>query len=297
MAASIPPPRQHAKGTPSVARPSTPPQPLLAARVRDSKPLSAQRRSYVACFAHFIHEARAFAPDEVIPYPGDAELALVNARAGTDAACADLTAIATHLPMLSIERALETPDVARAVIHATLQTDAPAAPTEPHAVVVQRVKTQRRNMVNTAQTLADKGKLPADQVARLGRTKGPAGLINDAVLVAGIFTEHANAIAGMHPFTQKDIDTLRADAEWLRENTRPSDARRPKLAKANGAVSDRDRLWTLLVRRHAMLRQIAGYFHPDDIASIVPPLRSRVRMTATADEEVVDRPPVTPPTP
>ena len=39
----------------------------MAARIDDGRPLSAQRRTYVACFTHFIKEARSLTPDEVIP--------------------------------------------------------------------------------------------------------------------------------------------------------------------------------------------------------------------------------------
>ncbi len=268
----------------------------MAARVDDGKPLSAQRRSYAACFALLIKEARALAPHEVIEYPGDADLALVNARTGTDAACADREAIETHLPQLSYDKAVETPDAARAVIYAVLRSNgAPAPKEQQRPVVVQRVKAQRRHMVNSARSLVDKGKLPADKVAQLGRTRGNDGLINDALLVSELFLTHSTSIAGMHPFTEKDLESLRTDAEWLRENTRPSDARRPVVVTA-AATSDRDRLWTVLVRRHAMLRQIAGYFHPDDVNAVVPPLRSRVRGAAATSDEVVDRPPVNPPT-
>ncbi len=270
----------------------------MAARINDGKPLSAQRRTYVACFTHFIKEARSLTPDEVIPYQGEAELALYNARIGTDAACVDLDAIRAHLPMLPVERAIETPDVARAVVYAANNVDQTSVPTvQDRPRVIQRIKPLRRHMVNVARSLVEKGKLPVDKVACLGRTSGSDGLINDAALVAEMFLTHADAIAGMHPFTTKEIEGLRDDAEWLRENTRPSSARRPRLPKPSAAVSDRDRLWTLLVRRHHMLRQIACYFHPDDVATIVPPLKSRVRNTSSSDEEVVDRPPVTPPAP
>ncbi|MGK4003964.1 hypothetical protein WMF31_15130 [Sorangium sp. So ce1036] len=48
----------------------------------------------------------------------------------------------------------------------------------------------------------------------------------------------------------------------------------------------RDRLWTLMVRRHADLRKIGYYFHGDAFEEMTPKLQSRVaRSTAQAEEE------------
>ncbi|WP_437974563.1 hypothetical protein WMF11_39925 [Sorangium sp. So ce295] len=46
----------------------------------------------------------------------------------------------------------------------------------------------------------------------------------------------------------------------------------------------RDRLWTLLVRRHADLRKIGYYFHGDAFEDVTPKLQSRIVKGAVEEE-------------
>ena len=257
----------------------------MQATVVDARPPSAQRRSYAACFAAFIAEARAMPSGTVIAYLGDARIALANVRAAVDDVCADTALIAQHLPLFPLARALEAADVARALVHAEMAVlYAPAPPPTGVREVVKRVAKPRRNMVNMAITLAERAKLPAGEVARLGRRKGLPGMIDDVIIVTALFTTHAAAIAGMHPFTAADIEALRADGEWLRENVKPKGAHAPAKKREGTLEDDRDRLWTLLVQRYGLLERLGGYFHGAALADHVAPLRSRVR-APLADED------------
>lgn len=301
MPVSHPPPRSPKGERGATARPSGAPPALMVQRADLTHSLT-QPESYAGCHARFIAEARALAPNEVIAYPGDARLALANVRTAVGDVLADPAMVARHLPHLSVDRAAEAVDVARAVVHGDMLVQyAPGAAPGKTRDVVKSVAKRRRNMVNAAIGLADKGMLPADEVAKLGRRRGMPGTIDDAIIVTGLFSTHAARIAGMHPYTPKDIDDLRTDAEWLRDHTNPTGTRKPAAKRAGTLEDDRDRLWTLLVRRHALLQRIGGYFHGAELDAHVPALRARVRAASASDVvddgEAPPAPPTNPVTP
>lgn len=297
MSNTVPPPRRAKAERTAPARASSPPGAIALRTAGAVHAASAQRRSYLACFQHFVTEARKIPANEVLSCPGDVRLALANVRIGLDAVCGDPAEVAAHLPRMPIEQALESADVARALVHADgLAAKAPVN-REERRVVVRRVAKHRRLLVAAAPGLAEHGALPASEVAKLGRQRGERGMVDDAIFVAELYTTHADAIRGMHPFSQHDIDQLRADAEWLRENTSPRGLRKRAVARVGAPDDDRNRLWTLLVRRHAMLQRIAGYFHGNQVDAYVPPLRSRTRRAMAVEEESAPAPAPLVPTP
>ena len=76
----------------------------------------------------------------------------------------------------------------------------------------------------------------------------------------------------------------RETAEWLLENLTPEGARTEK-RKRSPAEEIRDRLWSIVVARHALLRRIGHYFHGDDVDLYVPRLQSRVAQAVLLEEE------------
>lgn len=278
-------PPQKAKGERVASlRPSGPP-PALTVSFGDGLAPSAKRRSYAACFAAFLSEARALSASEVIPFPGDARLALSNVRRAVDDVFADPSMVSQHLTMFPVAQAMEAADVARALVHADVSVQYVPAPPLGARAVLKRIAKPRRGMVNVAVTLAERGLLPSEQVAKLGRQGGMQGTINDAIIVSALFATHADAIKGMHPFTAKEIAALQQDAEWLRENMKPKGARKAVAKRGGLPEDDRNRMWTLLVKRHALLLRIAGYFYGPALTEHVSPLRSRVHAPLSVESD------------
>ena len=89
-------------------------------------------------------------------------------------------------------------------------------------------------------------------------------------------------------FTNEEFEALRVASEWLLDNLTPDGARRPVERTRNDAAEMRDRLWTLLLRRHSDLRAIGYYFHRDELEEFTPKLQSRVGTAVASDDEVGD---------
>ncbi len=109
-------------------------------------------------------------------------------------------------------------------------------------------------------------------------------MAKDGLDLAGLYTEHATAIAGLHPFTQLEIDALRHDSEWLLEHVTPGGARKEPLEKSFETLV-RDRLWTMIVERHEYLRKIGFYSYGEDFDTYIPKLLSRVPSKALEEAE------------
>ncbi|AUX43216.1 uncharacterized protein SOCE26_046600 [Sorangium cellulosum] len=108
--------------------------------------------------------------------------------------------------------------------------------------------------------------------------------------LAHLYAEHADALRGKHPFTEEEFAELQAASEWLLDNLTPDGARRPAAKQRGEAEKMRDRLWTLMVRRHADLRKIGYYFHGDAFEDATPKLQSRLASTVADEEEEADQP-------
>lgn len=267
------------------------PPPALVEKVDDAaEPLSAPQRSYAECYTHFVAEARAIPAAEVQPYPGDARLVLVNVRTGLEAVCADPALVARHMPLMPVARAVEAADVARALVHIDGVAQRKVVSPRVWNDTLKRVTTRRRALVSALHTLVDMGRLQPGDIEGLGGRGGLDPVLNDATLAVSIMRTHADAIRGMHPFSDDDLASIQRDADWLRENTRPKGARRSAKRVSGTPDDDRDRLWTLLTRRHALVMRIGGYFHGAEVTKVVPSLRSRVTVARPTPDGEDDTP-------
>jgi hypothetical protein len=71
----------------------------------------------------------------------------------------------------------------------------------------------------------------------------------------------------------------------------PAGARVEVKKKEKTAAEDtRDRLWTLLLRRHPDLRKVGYYFHRDDFESVTPRLLSRASSAQAVEEALEEEP-------
>ncbi|KYF55287.1 hypothetical protein BE08_24655 [Sorangium cellulosum] len=99
------------------------------------------------------------------------------------------------------------------------------------------------------------------------------------------------AVDELHPFAREEIKKVRRTSAWLLENLTPAGARVEVKKRDKTAAEDtRDRLWTLLLRRHPTLRKVGYYFHGDDFEAVTPRLLSRASSAQAVDEALEEEP-------
>ncbi|MGK3959257.1 hypothetical protein WMF38_40205 [Sorangium sp. So ce118] len=248
------------------------------------------KHSYRACYKRFAPEALALPDREVELCRADVRIAFANVKQGVDAACADPARVRKAMPELPLDEVLALPDLGRALVFASTRVTARPASSREIEAKLKIVAELREPMLSLAETLARRGLLPRDVVAEIRAGSGKYDMASDGMALAHLYEEHADALRGKHPFTREEFDLLREASEWLLDNLTPDGARRPATKQRGEAEAMRDRLWTLLVRRHAELRKIGYYFHGDAFEDVTPKLQSRVVKAAVeeADEEDVD---------
>lgn len=268
---------------------------MLARTGADALQPSAQRRSYRECFERFTPDATAIAASEVVVFRGDASLALTNVRVALDNLAPYIAQIPAHLPMVRPETVTSTADVARAVVYAGMVVPRQTTSSAEVRKRVKAVAKPRAQMLGVLRTAVERDELPASALDGIGRQHGLRSMASDAVKIAEAFTAHATALQGKHPFTAAEIEALRTDGEWLYEALKPVNARKRRSSREATPKGDRDRLWTLLVQRHALLRKVAHYFCGESFDEVVPPLLSRVKAELPAER--IDEPPAPAPAP
>ncbi|WP_437775099.1 hypothetical protein [Sorangium sp. So ce1097] len=212
-------------------------------------------------------------------------------KQGVAAACADPARVRRALPELPLDDVLALPDLCRALVFASTRVTARPASSREVEAKLKVVAELREPMLSLAETLARRGLLPRDVVAEIRAGSGKYDMASDGMALAHLYDEHADALRGKHPFTREELDQLREASEWLLDNLTPDGARRPAAKQRGEAEAMRDRLWTLLVRRHADLRKIGYYLDGDAFEDVTPKLQSRVvkaAATEEADEEEAD---------
>jgi hypothetical protein len=236
-------------------------------------------------------EALAFPDRDVELCRADVRIAFANLKQGVAAACADPAGVRRALPELPLDDVLSLPDLGRALVFASTRVTARPASSREVEAKLKVVAELREPMLSLAETLARRGLLPRDVVVEIRAGSGKYDMASGGMALAHLCEEHADALRGKHPFTREEFELLREASEWLLDNLTLDGARRPAVKQRGEAEAMRDRLWTLLLRRHADLRKIGYYLHGDAFEDVTPKLQSRVvkaAATEEVDEEEVD---------
>jgi hypothetical protein len=250
-----------------------------------------KRTTYKDHYEHFLPIAQKLTEAEIEPCRADVPVALANVKLGIKAVLGDKDQIARakeHLPKLPIDDVLDLPDIGRALLFSLGKVVTRAASPGEIEKAIKEISGPREQLLDQAEILAKRGKLDKQRVAQIRAGSGKYDMARDGLDLVELFTENAAALKGEHPFTIEELEKLRATSEWLLENLTPGGARVETRTKA-AAEDARDRLWTLMLKRHPHLRVIGYYFHGDDLDAHVPKLQSRVAQ-AVLDEEQAPAP-------
>lgn len=218
----------------------------------------------------------------------DVRVAFANLRLGINAVLGTDEQIALtreHLPKIPLDEVLELPDIARALVFAVGKVSGRVASPKEIDQKLALISGPRDQMLTQAEILAKRGKLDKDRVAKIRAGSGKYDSAHDVVALVDIFSQDAESLKGLHPFTSAELEEARENAEWLLENLTPEGARTEKKKKRSPAEEIRDRLWSIVAARHALLRRIGHYFHGDDVDVYVPRLQSRVAQAVLEEEK------------
>jgi hypothetical protein len=243
--------------------------------------------TYQTAYAKFLPLALQLPGDSIREFRGDVRLPLINIRLGVQAVLGttdQINQVKLHLPLIPIVEVLDLPDLARALIYASGKIITKRKSDGEIEAAIGRVGALRSQFLDQAVVLANRGKFDKHVVAQIRKGHGKYDMAKDGIDLAGLYTEHAASIAGLHPFTQVEIDALRHDSEWLLEHVTPGGARKELVEKSLETVV-RDRLWTMMTKRHEYLRKIGFYMYGDDFDNYIPKLLSRVPSKALEEAE------------
>ncbi|AGP36413.1 hypothetical protein BE04_05055 [Sorangium cellulosum] len=256
-------------------------------------------RSYQALYKHYQPIGAELRAEEVQVCRADPRLVLVNVKRGVAAVLGtkeQAQAVREHLPKVPVKQAQELPDMARALLFASREALPRVASPKEIEKALAEISGPREELLTQAEIFARRGLLDRERVAQIRAGSGKYDAARDGMELAALFTAHAEALKGLHPFTREEIEELGRTSEWLLENLTPTGARAEAKRREKGPAEDaRDRLWTLIVQRYAHVRKIGHYFHGDDFEQITPRLLSRAHAAKAGaeaeealDEEAVE---------
>ncbi len=225
-------------------------------------------------------------------YRADVRIAAYNIKLGVESIfgsgedkaerVAKIKSIAEQLPKASTKKALELPEIARALV-LTAQKVTPAVSTREIEAKLAVVAGLREPILRAAELLAGKGHLPEAEVAKIRAGTGKFDQASDGVALVLLFSRNEAKVSGKHSFTAEDFTTLREASEWLMDRLTPAGAKKAPAARRD-EEDLRDRFWTLLVERHPELRVMGYVLFQEDFDAKVPRLQSRVAGTRAGDE-------------
>lgn len=225
-----------------------------------------------ADYETFLPAARALSAAEVAPMRADLTLALQNVQVGAAAVLAEKSRLAA-LPETDATSLASLPRLALATIFANTQIDRSAPPTDLPKLLA-RGRELRGLLLKNADGLAAAGLLPMAAVDQIRAGRGQLDAARDCVELAALFTKRGAALRGKHPITAAQIKETADVGTELLQLLKPGRARRAP-AGASLATDIRDRLWTMLVRRHEALWRAGAYlFGRDAVDTKVPSLQA-----------------------
>jgi hypothetical protein len=147
----------------------------------------------------------------------------------------------------------------------------------------------------TADSLAEAGLLSRAEVAAIRKGRGDIDAAKDCVALAALFRKNAAKLRGKHAVSAAQLKQADELGAALLKTLKPARARRAKTAATVEAV-DRDRLWTLVERRHEQLWRAGAYlFGRAAVDEKVPSLQAvRGGRGNKADKAAKPKAPATP---
>lgn len=228
-----------------------------------------------AAFKHFAGLVQSTPVSDLEPWNADAETVRVNVGRAVDAITPHLEIAADALPQLKVHELQELPSLALALTFAADSVYAPGSNNEIRERQA-RLRPARSQALRYLEIVAELGLVPDKRIREIRAGRGPIDDARDGVAIAAIFAEHADVLAGKHPFSDAFLKQIAEDGNWLLDNILPSGATPDKPVKSPQSLI-RDQLWTEVVRRYDELYKagvaVWGLRRVDDR---IPAIQSRI---------------------
>jgi hypothetical protein len=248
-----------------------------------------------AAVAAFREAALALADDQVVGVNVDPAVMMSNLRIGIASVHPHLPELLERRPFTAVEWILSLLNLGHAVEHAVANcTTAPAVSRADIDACYAELQRYREPALHFARGLACElfQKFNPQEVALIEAGKGYYDHGQDGISLASLYRRHADAIAGMHPFTPTQIDTMERLGAELTSWVTPQGARPKERVPVGISPTLRDRLWTLLRLRHAELRKCGiELFGEEAIELRVPRLHHRVPSPSKPHNDNPEPPP------
>jgi len=274
-----------AASKPTASKPTAPKSAALkSAALKSAAPQSAAPQSAASkrddfddaadAVTPFLAAAAALAPKEVQRFGYDPELAFDNVRIGAAAVLGEGARLA-KLPETDIDELRSMPELAAAVRQAASRVDR-ASGSNARALLAQATPVRRR-LLKVLDALAESGLLPGAAVAKILSGGGPIDVANDLVDAAALLRKSPGVLA-RSPLNKADVEAAATLGAELTRALRPKGAVKVTPAALKQSLDLRDRLGTLLTRRHEALWRAGAYlFGRHEVDARVPLLGSRAR--------------------
>ena len=275
----------HVASTPSLLPLAREPPP----RVKDAPVRTSAQLMPSHAFRKYLPLALGLTAEQVKDFKGvDITLIAPNLRQGLRSIAPYHDHIRKTLPGIPLDAVLALQGLSTAILHAhTIVTDPTGVTRDEIAQHYAALQELRVPMLLQAQVFKHRKLVPATRVDVL--REGP-GIVRHALQGIGLhalFTEFSAAIEHKHPFTAEEINAVSERGLWLLDHVTPTGAR-DEAPEEDESRDLRNRFWTLLTERHALLRRI-GYnlFAEDEVDMRIPSLKARV-VSARTTEDVDD---------
>jgi hypothetical protein len=232
-----------------------------------------------AAYARFLPIATRLDADEIIPMRADASLAYHNVARGLSEVMEFEDHIKEHLPRVDLGELKSLPDLALGVVFASFKANSEGGESDTRALLVE-AHALRRLLVVSAEAAGEAGFFSAKELAKVREGRGSSDMAGACVMLASLFTKHAEALAEKTAVTEEQVERAGEVGAELLRRFKPKGARRKGDAGTVSAAEERDRLWTLLSQRHERLWAVGAYVFGHAVDELVPGLLARAQPRA-----------------
>jgi hypothetical protein len=165
-----------------------------------------------------------------------------------------LSEIPQLVPSVSVNRLMELPTLALALVHA--ESLIPSASRSDIEAALARVTDPRELTLSYLEIAAKLGLVDAVRVREIRAGSGKLDKARDCVDIAGVFADYEHALAGKHPFSAHYLEEMRATGAFLVQVLTPSGAAKDRTARPPEA-DVRDRIFQAIRARYDDLEKAA----------------------------------------
>lgn len=234
----------------------------------------------------FLASAADIDPKDIRICRADTDLVASNVRRGVSSIAQEdvLARIRVELPTADLGPLLELDRLGEAVAFAARNVTAQPKSEELVTKTVRGRKV-RKVLFSQIETFIGTGEIAREELAKMRKGNGIIDVANDLIDSVALLEKYEPVLGGRLSVTPEMLTEGQELGRWLRQTVEPSVSPKLDSGKKNEGTEVRDRLWTLLQRRHRELRHIGAWLWPEEVDKRVPPLLARQRKRKSKEKE------------